>query len=177
MRSSSCPQRKEKQVRDPHAIDVATKATGFQWPTSECCRDAAMTLNQPENGAQDANGRRKPSSRTRTPPAGVHRPPSKSSRLTCMILRSSLGSVPSTASISDCLRKGSSIVCRSLSSEMMPWRRAYWRTRQVERSAGHSAFWDWQTAAPRCATAATTVGSGNCSSTAPRVPQRRSARP
>ena len=41
-----------------------------------------------------------------------------------MILRNSLGSVPSTASIRACLRNGSWMVCRSASSETTPLRRA-----------------------------------------------------
>src|SRR5579863_2730718 len=92
------------------------------------------------------------------------------SRLTCMILRRSEGSVPSTASITVCFRKGSWMVCRSASSETTPLRRAL--LAKAIRSLMSSSLC-LRGAAKTCAmrrNAAVTVVSGNWSNTAPIVP-------
>src|ERR1039458_6104127 len=94
------------------------------------------------------------------------------SRLTLMILRSSLGWVPSTASMRGCLRNGSWMVCRSASRETTPLRRAL-----LAKETSRRMSWSFclRGAAKTCARlrkAATTVVSGNWRSTAPRVPPK-----
>jgi hypothetical protein len=80
-------------------------------------------LDQAQHRAEDADGGREAAGglEDRGEPLFVSM---VESRLTRMILRNSLGSVPSTASMRVCLRKGSWMVCRSLSSETTPLRRA-----------------------------------------------------
>ena len=81
-------------------------------------------LDQPEHRADDADGGRESARRFEylgnlLLVLGIWLSSSSS-----IILRSSCGSVPSTASISDFFRKGSSMLSSSASSETMPSRRA-----------------------------------------------------
>ncbi len=87
-----------------------------------------------------------------------------------IILRSSCGSVPSTASMSDFLRNGSSIFANSESSDTMPSRRALFAylTISAISVAGSRLGSRKMCASLRNAESAT--GRGNWMSTAPMVP-------
>src|SRR5277367_1646570 len=100
---------------------------------------------------------------------------SRSPRLSsssCMMARSSLGSVPSTANIRDFFRKGSLMLSMSRSSETIPSRRAFcaYTTISLTTCRGFSSC-SKKTVA-REPNAVSTMDSGNCSITAPRVPPK-----
>ena len=113
----------EEEIGGADAIDGGDKGDGDAAADLLNVVQVLHDLNQSQNGAEDADGGRKAASRLEDRGQALVAFQVES-RLTCMILRSSLGSVPSTASISACLRKGSWMVCRSLSSETTPLRRA-----------------------------------------------------
>src|SRR5271157_3479792 len=90
----------------------------------------------------------------------------------CIILRSSCGSVPSTASIRDFRKNGSWMAGRSASSETIPSLRALLAyTTSCRTICWGSSLRSTKTLASR-RNAELTTGSGNCSITAPRVPPK-----
>jgi hypothetical protein len=114
---------KKEEIGDAHAVDGGDEGHGDAFAHLLNIVKMLHDLNESQHRAQDADGGREASGRLEDhgePFLVLH----GESRLTRMILRSSLGSVPSTASMRDRLRNGSWMVCRSASRLTTPLRRA-----------------------------------------------------
>src|SRR5208283_697038 len=90
----------------------------------------------------------------------------------CIILRSSCGSVPSTASIRDFRMNGSWMEGKSASRETMPSLRALLANTTSCRTTCCGSSWRSKNTLMSRRNAAPTTGSGNWSITAPRVPPK-----
>src|SRR5579883_3156979 len=150
---------------------VATKATAMPLPTSSILSRCCITWISPSTAPIMPIVGEKPPAASKT----CARFSSRSawlSRSSSIILRNSWGSVPSTASISDFFRKGSSICSRFWSSETMPSRRAWLAYLMISRTLASGSTLGEEKMCARRRNASSTTDKGNWIRMAPRVPPK-----